>query len=77
MQLLKNIKTLYDLRETITKLFNDYSKIASLAKYRSTHGKGLKILTPKQMFQRLLIFLGQVKAGNTYENLLKETCQLI
>ena len=77
MQLLKNIKTLYDLRETITKSFNDYSKIASPAKYRSTHGKGLKILTPKQMFQRLLIFLGQVKAGNTYENLLKETCQLI
>ena len=32
----------------------------------------LKILTPKQMLQRLSISLAQVKAGNTYENLLNE-----
>ena len=31
--------------------------------------RGLKILTPKQMLQRLLINLAQVKAGNTSENL--------
>ena len=36
-------------------------------------GKGLKILTPKQMLQRLPIALAQVKAGNTSENL----CQII
>ena len=30
--------------------------------------KGLKMLSPKQMFQRLLIALAQVKAGNTSEN---------
>ena len=30
----------------------------------------LKILTHKQMLQRLLIALAQVKAGNTSENLL-------
>ena len=29
-----------------------------------TEGKGLKILTPKQMLQRLPIALAQVKAGN-------------
>ena len=34
------------------------------------NGKGLKILTPKQMLQRLPIALAQVKAGNTSENLL-------
>ena len=28
-------------------------------------GTGLKILTPKQLLQRLSIALGQVKAGNT------------
>ena len=31
-------------------------------------GKGLKILTRKQMLQRLLIALAQVEAGNTSEN---------
>ena len=31
--------------------------------------KAIKILTPKQMFQRLSIALAQVKAGNTSENL--------
>ena len=40
----------------------------SMTKYRSTHGEGLKILTPKQMLQRFPIALAQVKAGNTSEN---------
>ena len=31
-------------------------------------GKGIKILTPTQIFQRLPIALVQVKAGNTSEN---------
>ena len=34
--------------------------------------KGVKILTPKQMFQRLPIALVQVKASNISENLLNE-----
>ena len=34
------------------------------------NGKGLKILTPKEILQRLPIALAQVKAGNTSENLL-------
>ena len=37
----------------------------------------LKILTPKQMLQRLPIALAQVKAGNTSENLLNEIRQII
>ena len=52
-------------------------KILSEAKYRSIHGEGLKILTPKQMLQRLPIALAQVKAGNTSENLLNEIRQII
>ena len=32
--------------------------------------EGIKILTPKQMLQRLPITLALVKAGNTSENLL-------
>ena len=37
----------------------------------------LKILTPKQMLQRLPIALAQVKGGNTSENLLNEIKQII
>ena len=44
---------------------------------KSTQGKGLKILTPKQMLQGLPIALAQVKASNTSENLLNEIIQII
>ena len=43
------------------------------AKRKATEGKGLKILTPKQMLQRLPIALAQVKAGNNSESLLNDT----
>ena len=43
-------------------------KILNLEKQQK--GKGIKILTPKQMLQRLPITLAQVKPGNTSENLL-------
>ena len=38
---------------------------------------GLKILTPKQMLQRLPIALAQVKAGNNSESLLNEIRQIV
>ena len=47
------------------------------AKQNETKGKGLKILTPKQMIQRFPIALAQVKAGNNSENLLNEIRQII
>ena len=47
------------------------------AKQTETKGKGLKILTPKQMIQRFPIDLAQVKAGNNSENLLNEIRQMI
>ena len=40
------------------------------------HSK-LKILTPKQMLQRLPIALSPVKAGNNSENLLNEIRQIV
>ena len=46
-------------------------------KKSETKGTGLKILTPKQMLQRLPIALAQVKAGNNSENLLNEIRQII
>ena len=39
--------------------------------------KRIKILTPKQMLQRLPIALAQVKAGNISENLRNEIRQII
>ena len=55
--------------EATINLFNDYSSIVSQVKYKVINGKGrvsdldspLKILTPRQMFQRLPIALAQVK----------------
>ena len=57
------------------KLLNDYSAIASEAKYKTIHGKGrpsdlatrLKILTTKHIFQRLPITLVQVKANEIHQ----------
>ena len=74
---LKNIKMLYESRQTIIKLFSDYSSIASEVKYKEKYGEGLKILSPKQMLQRLPIVLAQVKAGSTSENLLNELRQIL
>ena len=55
--------------------------ILSDANYKSkqneTLGKGLKILTPKQMLQRLPIALAQLKAGNNSESLLIEIMQIV
>ena len=40
-------------------------------------GKELKVLTPKQILQRLPIALAQIKAGNNSESLLNEIRQIV
>ena len=47
------------------------------AKAKATKGTEHKILTPKQMLQRLPIALAQVKAGNNSEGLLNEIRQIV
>ena len=78
---IRNVKNLYDSRQKIIDVFNSYSKIRSEALYKSkeneTKGKGHKILTPKQMLQRLPKTLAQVKAGNNSQNLLNQIRQII
>ena len=59
---IKNIKNLYNSREEVVKLYNDYAKIISIATYKTKQRTGLKILTPKKMLQGLPIALLQVKA---------------
>ena len=61
----------------VVELFDNCSRIGSEAKYETIHGGGIKILTPKQMLQRLPTTLAQVKAFNTSKNLLNEIRQVI
>ena len=48
----------------------------SEAKYKAKHRRGLKILTLKQMLQRLPTAIVQVKADDKSENLLNEIRQI-
>ena len=61
---IENIRNLYNSRQTIIDLFNDYTKIISEAKYKAKYGEEHETLTSKEMLQRLPIALAQVKAGN-------------
>ena len=49
-------------RKDAIEFYDDYSLMASEAKNKATKGTGLKILTPKEMLQRLPIAPAQVKA---------------
>ena len=51
--------------------------MVSEAKTKATKGAGLRILTPKQILQRLQIALAQVKAGSNSESLLNEITQIV
>ena len=42
----------------------------------SKQGKGLKVLTPKEILKRLPIALAQLSAGNNSESLLNEIRQI-
>ena len=58
-------------------MLDDYSRIVSEAKYRPKDEEDLKILTPKQMLQKLPIAFAQIKSGDTFKNLLNEIRQVI
>ena len=63
-------------REKVVQLFNNYTKNMSKNIYKSKQGTRLKILTTKQMLQRLPLALAQIKAGNNSESLLNEITQI-
>ena len=56
---------------------NDFIRTVSEAKYKSIHGEGFTILTPKQMLQILAITFAQAKADSTSKNLLNEIKKII
>ena len=59
-----------------SKIFSIKSKGKGAGILNANHSK-LKLLTPKQMLQRLPIALAQIKAGNNSESLLNEIRQTI
>ena len=80
-EVINNLEKFYNSREEVINFFRDYIEMLSDANYNSkeneTKGTGLKILTPKQMLQRLPTALAQVKAGNNSESLLNEIRQIV
>ena len=80
-KIINNLERFYVSRQEVINFFRDYTEMFSDANYRAkqneTKGTGLKILTPKQMLQRLPIALAQVKAGSNSENSLYEIRQII
>ena len=60
----QHVENVFDIREKIFDYFRDYSFLLFEAKYKTKYGSGLKILSPKQMLQRLPIALAQVKVSN-------------
>ena len=79
--MINNLNKFYNSREEVINLFRDITEMLSdancNARQNKTEGKGLKILTPKQMLQKLPIALAQVKAGNNSESLLNEIRQIV
>ena len=57
------------------KIINVFEEILEFDKQQK--GKGIEILTPKQMLQRLPRALVQVKMGNTSKNLINEIRKII
>ena len=80
---MKNLNMLFNGRNDIINFIEVYksmvleTKRKAAEKLKKQEGTGLKILTPKQMLQRLPITLAQVKAGNNPKNLLNEIRQIV
>ena len=75
-----NVTNLYESREKVVQLFNNYVKNMSKNIYKqkiSLKITSLEILTPKQMLRRLQIALAQIKEGNNSETLSNEVRQIV
>ena len=69
----------YEAREIIVNGFKSkifLTKSTGTGLFNTDNSK-VKILSPKQMLQRLPIALAQVKAGNNSENFLNEIRQIV
>ena len=71
------MEILHKARSEAIKFYDDYSLMMSEANVKATKGTELKILTPKQMLQRLAIALAQAKAGNNSKSVLNEIRKIV
>ena len=87
-EVVMNLEKFYNFREEVINFFKDYVKMILDTGYKEKQDgtkqnetkqdvAGLKILTPKQMLQRLPIALAQVKVGNNSESLLNDIRQIV
>ena len=80
-KVITDLETFYKRSKEVLNLFRHYTKMffdaSHDAKQGETKGAGLKMLTPKQMLQRLPISLAKVKPTNNSENLLNEIRQIV
>ena len=74
---LNTLNNFYEAREMVLNGFKSRMFLIKSTGSGITDHSKLKVLTPKQMLQRLPIALAQVKAGNNSENLLNEIRQII
>ena len=77
---LANINIHFNARNNAIKFIEDCGSMileANRLAKEEQEGKGLKILTPNQMLERLPIALAQIKAGNNSESLLNEIRQIV
>ena len=58
-------------------MFKIFNYLGEIFNGPTTEGRGLKILTPKQMLSRLPISLAKLNAGNNPEKLKNEIRQLL
>ena len=71
------MENLYYARTAAIDCCDEYTSRASEAERQAKKETGLRILTHKQMFQRLPIALAQIKASNNSESLLNEIRQIV
>ena len=80
---LANLNIIFNGRNNAINFIEEYVSLILEAKKRAAEeqteqdGTGLKIVTPKQLLQRLPIALTQVKAAITQESLLNQIRQII
>ena len=79
--MINNLEKFYNSREEVIDFFRDYIEMLPDkncdAIQNETKETGFKILTPKQMLQRLPIALAQIKAGYKSESLLNKIRQIV
>ena len=72
-----NVENIYTARKAAINFLGEFTSRVSEARRQAKKGTGLKILTPKQMLQRLPIAFPQRKASNSSKSLLNQTRQIV